>query len=440
MVIEVLFLALWGVFTFILGLCLRSLRRFSKLFLVNLLRSPFTYSTLYMSRFFDEERADWIRGKVEGYSSWIEVDLDAIGFNLEQVRKMTGSEVVPCIKKNAYAHGIVHVVAYLKERNVKRFLVAKLWEARQIRRAGLDSGVINQDPLFTEEQFAEVVESEITQVIYHRDSARRLSEAAVSAGKEASIWVKVDTGLGRAGVVYRESVELIEYISGLPGLRIDALYTTLLEDENDPLQIQRLKDVKIALDKKGIIIPTLSIASSHGIFFDSDSHLDAVRPGVMLFGWYPVPEARKEPVEIHQALSLKGRLEHVKWVDPGTPLTYGGAYIAKKRMRVGTMHMGYSDGYLRQLSKKGIVKVEGKICPIIGGVSINHFLVDLSGTEAKVGAVVDAVSYTGENDAHGLCDLAGVEPYQLAVWMSPLTPRVYYRDKVPVALSEPELQ
>jgi len=392
-----------------------------------------------MSRFFDSGNADRIRGKVEGYSSWVEVDLDAIGFNLEQVRRITGSEVVPCIKKNAYAHGIVHVVAYLMEKDVKRFLVAKLWEARQIRKAGLDAGVINQDPLYTDVQFAEVVESDITQVVYHRDSAKRLSDAAASLGKEASIWVKVDTGLGRAGVVYKEAVETIEYIAGLPGLRIDALYTTLLEDENDPLQIQRLKDVKAALVKKGIPVPTMSIASSHGIFFDPDSHLDAVRPGVMLFGWYPIPEARKEPVELHQAMSLKGRLEHVKWVDPGTPLTYGGAYVAEKRMKVGTMHMGYSDGYLRQLSKKGLVKVEGKICPIIGGVSINHFLVDLSGTGAEVGDIVDAVSFTGENDAHGLCDLAGVEPYQLAVWMNPLTPRVYFRNGVPVALSELEL-
>jgi len=152
-----------------------------------------------------------------------------------------------------------------------------------------------------------------------------------------------------------------------------------------------------------------------------------------------VPEAREKDIELRQAMSLKGRLEHVKWVDPGTPLTYGGAYIAEKRMKVGTMHMGYSDGYLRQLSKKGIVKVEEKICPIIGGVSINHFLVDLSGTEAGVGDVVDAVSFSGENDAHGLCDIAGVEPYQLAVWMSPLTPRVYYRNGFPVGLSDPEL-
>jgi len=390
-------------------------------------------------KFFDEGDSKKIQERVAGYSSWLEVNLDNIGFNLEQVRKITGAEVVPCIKKNAYAHGIVHVVAYLMEKGVERFLVAKLWEAKQIRRVELTCGVINQDPLFTEEQFDEVVEKDITQVIYHKESAEKMSKAAEDQGKTASIWVKVDTGLGRAGVVYKEAANLIEFVAGLPGLRVDALYTTLLEDENDPLQIQRLKDTKESLQEKGIDVPTLSIASSHGIFFDPSSYVDAVRPGVMLFGWYPVPEARKKDIELRQAMSLKGRLEHVKWVDPGTPLTYGGAYIAEKRMKVGTMHMGYSDGYLRQLSKKGIVKVEGKICPIIGGVSINHFLVDLSGTDAEVGDIVDAVSFTGENDAHGLCDLAGVEPYQLAVWMNPLTPRVYYRNGVPVALSELEL-
>jgi alanine racemase len=108
-------------------------------------------------------------------------------------------------------------------------------------------------------------------------------------------------------------------------------------------------------------------------------------------------------------------------------------------MKVGTMHMGYSDGYLRQLSKKGIVNVNGKICPIIGGVSINHLIVDLTGTKAETGDVVEAISLKGANDAHSLCELAGVEPYQLAVWMSPITPRVYYLKGEPVALVEPEL-
>jgi alanine racemase len=159
----------------------------------------------------------------------------------------------------------------------------------------------------------------------------------------------------------------------------------------------------------------------------------------MLFGWYPMPEARETGEVLYQALTLKGRLEHVKWVEAGTPLTYGGAFVAPKRMKVGTMHLGYSDGYLRQLSKKGIVNVGGKICPIIGGVSINHFIINLLETKAETGDVVEAISLTGANDAHGLCEIAEVEPYQLAVWMSPLTPRVYYLDKKPIALVEPDL-
>jgi alanine racemase len=295
------------------------------------------------------------------------------------------------------------------------------------------------DPIYNEEQYRWVIEKDISQVAYHRESAEQLSKAASELGKTASVWVKVDTGLGRVGVNWREAPDLIEYISGLPGLRVDGLFSTLLEDDEDINQIQRLTQVKETLAKKDIDVPTLSIASSHGIFFRPESSLDAARPGVMLFGWYPVPEARETGVELHQALRLMGRLEHVKWVDPGTPLTYGGAFVAPRRMKVGTMHMGYSDGYLRQLSKKGIVNVGGKIYPIIGGVSINHFIIDLSGTEAETGDIVEAVSLTGANDAHGLCEIAGVEPYQLAVWMSPITPRVYYLDEEPVALVEPEL-
>ena len=109
---------------------------------------------------------------------------------------------------------------------------------------------------------------------------------------------------------------------------------------------------------------------------------------------------------------------------------------APKRMKVGTMHMGYSDGYPRGLTKKGLVKVGGEIRKIIGGISINHFLIDLEDSDAEIGDVVDAISLTGENDGQSLCDLAGVEPYQLMVWMNPLTPRVYLKDGIPVAISE----
>jgi len=394
---------------------------------------------MYMSEFFTSQPSSMeIHERVKGFSSWIEVDLDAIGHNLRVVRERTVAEVVPCIKKDAYAHGIVPITAYLMQEGVQRVLVAKLWEARQIRDAGLTCGIVNMDPLYSDAQYEEVVEREITQTIYHRETVEKLNAASVKIGKPAKIWVKVDTGLGRVGVHYSKAVNLIEFISSLPGLVVDGLFSTLLEDHNDSLQIERLKDVKSQLAERGVEVQTLSIASSHGIFFRPDSYLDAVRPGVMLFGFFPVPESRGL-LPLTQAISLKGRLEHVKWVDPGTPLTYGGAFVAPKRMKVGTMHMGYSDGYPRDLAKKGLVKVGGEIRKIIGGVSINHLLIDLEESDAEVGDVVDAISLTGENDGHKLCDLAGIEPYQLMVWMNPLTPRVYFKDGEPVAISELEL-
>ena len=392
-----------------------------------------------MSHFFTSQPSTKeILDRVEGFSSWIEVDLDALSHNLSLIRDTTGAEVVPCIKKDGYGHGIVPITAYLMQEGVHRVLVAKLWEARQIRDAGLTCGVINMDPLFSDAHYEEAVERDITQTIYHRVSAERLSQASAKLGKPAKIWVKVDTGLGRVGVHYSVAVDLIEYISSLPGLVVDGLFSTLLEDHNDSLQIERLKEVKNQLSERGVVVHTLSIASSHGIFFRSDSYLDAVRPGVMLFGFFPVPES-KGILPLKQAISLKGRLEHVKWVDPGTPLTYGGAFVAPKRMKVGTMHMGYSDGYLRELTKKGLVKVGGDIRKIIGGVSINHFLIDLEDSDVEVGDEVDAISLIGENDGQNLCDLAGIEPYQMMVWMNPLTPRVYLLDGAPVALSELKL-
>ena len=393
-----------------------------------------------MSTFFiNQPPPDEIRRRVEGYPVWAEVDLDAIGRNLDTVRRLTGAEVVPCVKSNAYGHGLAATVAYLMTRGVRRFLVAKLWEARQIRRGGLGCGVVNMDPLFTEDQFREAVELGLTQVVYHRESAAALSRAAVSVGTVAPAWVKVDTGLGRVGVIHTEAEDLIEHISKLRGVRIDGVFSTLLEDDGDEQQIGRFLQLREELESRGVHVDTWSLASSHGVIFRPGAHLDAVRPGVMLFGFYPIPEARGTGIALHQALSLKGRLEHVKTVEAGTSLTYGGSYVAPRRMRVGTMHMGYSDGYLRQLSRRGLVMVDDRVCPVIGGVSINHLLVDLTGTDAGVGDIVEAVSREGPNSAQALCDLAGVEPYQLAVWMSPLTPKVYTLGGEPVALSEPEL-
>jgi len=331
-----------------------------------------------------------IKERIEGYQSWLEVDLDAIGHNLMQVRERTGREVIPCVKSNAYGHGIVPVVAYMATQGVETVLVAKLHEALQIREAGLDVGIMNIDPLFTPGQFETVVRLGVSQTIYQRKPARMLSEAAGRLGETASLWVKVDTGLGRVGVKWSEAPDLIEEISVLPNLSIEGIFSTLSEaEELDRKQVQRLLAVEVELAR--------------------------------------------------QSMCFKARIEHVKWVEEGEALTYSRRFVAPRRMRVGTLHIGYSDGYPRGLTKKGKVKVGGEIRPVLGTVSVNHFLVDLTDTGCEPGDVVEAVSREGENDASSLSALAGIMTYSLANHLSPLLPRVYLKGGEPVALSEPKL-
>ncbi len=380
-----------------------------------------------------------IERRLEGFSSWLEVDLDAIGHNLEAVRRLTGVEVFPCLKKNAYGHGVAVVAGFLSELGVGRVLVGKLWEAWAVREAGLDVGVVNLEPVYSLGQARWLARKRVSQVVYQEAPARLLSEAAVGVGGEAGVWVKVDTGLGRVGVGWREAPDYLEWLSGLPGLRLEGVFTTLAEGEEDMAQVRRLVEAARVAGERGVEVPCLSASSSYGILLRPGSYLDAVRPGVMLFGWLPVPEAGEVGVRVCEALTLKARLEHVKTVEAGTRLTYGGAFEAPRRMRVGTLHIGYSDGYLRQLGGRGLVWFKGGLRGVVGGVSINHMLVDLTGVEAEAGEVVEAVRPAGGNSVASLCSLAGVEPYQFAVWLNPLTPRVYLLGGEPVALVEGRL-
>ncbi|MFQ6053815.1 MAG: alanine racemase [Candidatus Bathyarchaeia archaeon] len=379
--------------------------------------------------------------RMEGYPSWIEVELDAVGFNLEQIRRRVGGvEVLPCVKTNAYGHGIVPIVAYLTEHGVERVLVAKLWEAVQLREAGLACGIVNMDPLFTDRQHEEVVEMGVTQAVFGRATAERLSRAASRRGRRAGVFIKVDTGLGRVGVRHEEAADLVEYVSGLPGVRVEGIFSTFTEDEAyDQVQLERMLALDAELRRRGVDPGTRSMASSNAILHFPEAYLDAVRPGLMLYGVYPEEGDREAGLELRQALSFKARLEHVKWIEARDSVTYSRRFVASRRTRVGTVHVGYSDGYPRGLTNKGRVRVGDEFRPVLGSVSVNHHIVDLTGSDGKVGDVVEIVGRRGENTVSRLAGLAGIMTYSFVVGLNPLTPRIYFEGGRPVALSEPKL-
>jgi len=394
-----------------------------------------------MSNYFTKQLTEKeIREKIKGFSSWLEIDLDAIGHNIEQVRILTGGEIIPCVKSNAYGHGVVPIVAYMMEQGIKMVLVAKLYEAMQLRDAGLGIGIVSIDPLFSDADYDKVVKNSITQTIYQHEPAVKLNEAAEKAGKVTPIWVKVDSGLGRVGVRWSEAPQFITEISQLKNLKLTGIFSTMSEaDELDRLQVQRMLDIEKECKAKGIDVGTKSIASSNAVFHKPYTYLDATRPGLMLMGFYPEDADLGQGIELRQSLCWKARIEHVKNVEKGEALTYSRRFVAPKPMKVGTVHIGYYDGYPRGLTKKGRVKVGDEIRDVLGTVSVNHFLIDLTDTDYKVGDVIEPISREGENNALNVANLAGIMTYSLGNGMHMLTPRVYFKDGKPVALTNPRL-
>ena len=198
-------------------------------------------------------------------------------------------------------------------------------------------------------------------------------------------------------------------------------------------------DIEKECNEKGIDVGTKSIASSNAVFHKPYTYLDATRPGLMLTGFYPEEADLNHGITLKQSLCWKARIEHVKWVEKGEALTYSRRFVAPKPMKVGTVHIGYYDGYPRGLTQKGKVLVGEEIRDVLGTVSVNHFLVDLTDTDYEIGDVIEVISREGENSALNVANLAGIMTYSLGNGLHMLIPRVYFKDGKPVALTNPHL-
>ena len=378
-----------------------------------------------------------IKERMKGYSSWLEIDLDNLGHNLDQISEHVGVTVMAVVKNNAYGHGIIPVTAYLESKGVEWCMVAKLYEAQKIREAGLKLNVLNMDVLFTEGQYDSAVENGITQAIYTRVDADMLSESADRLGVNARVFVKVDTGLNRIGVRHSVAAEFIEYVHGLKGVDVLGMFSTFQQNAEDPKMLAKLLTVDEKLKAKGINVPIRSMSSTDATFHNPDGWLDLVRPGMSLYGVYPEKKDLSAPVDLKQVLSFKARIEYVKQVGRGEGVTYWGKFIAPKDMTIGTIHAGFYDGIPREMANVGRILVDGKYKSSLGSVSLNHYLVDLDGVKAEKGTVVEIIGREGENTLSKTAETAGWMVYSLLNHLHMNTPRVYYIGGEPVDLLDP---
>jgi alanine racemase len=388
--------------------------------------------------FRSQPNAAEITRRLGEYSSWIELDLDHLSFNLSRIRERVGVEVMPVVKNDAYGHGLVPITAHLAGEGIRWVMVAKLLEAERLRAAGVGCEVLVMDVLFSDAQCDRVVEQGLTMAVFTEEAALRLDAAGRRRGRVAQVFVKVDTGLRRVGVRHDLAPDLIERIARMPNVRVAGVFSSFMQHpDRDREMLERFEAVCAEVERRGVEIPFRTMASTNAIFHDPNAWLDMVRPAMCLYGVHPFDGDTDSGLELRQVLSMKARIEYVKEVAKGDSVTYFGTFTAPAPMRIGTLHIGFRDALPRELANKARFGVGGRIMPGVGTIALNHALLDLTGTDAAAGDEVEVFAREGANSLRAMASAAGWMVYSLMNHLSPDLPRVCYRGGVPVALREP---
>jgi len=315
------------------------------------------------------------------YRCWVEVDLDALRHNVAAIRRRIGPTVklMAVVKADAYGHGLAQVGSTLMQSGVDAFAVANLFEALLLRQIGGTGWPILLFGSALPFEVAKMIEQNITPTISTAEEAQLFEEEAHRRGKVVDLHIEIDTGMGRVGFWHEEAVKTILQITPLRHVRIAGLYTHFPSaDENLRETRRELGLFQKAVQKlasEGVKIPLLHTANSAAVLRLPKSHLTMVRPGLLLYGICPT----KAPAgEFRPVLSFKARVAYVKGVAAGRTVSYGQTFKAKRTMQIATVTAGYADGFSRHLSNKADVLIGGKRCPVVGRVTMDQIMVDVT--------------------------------------------------------------
>lgn len=370
--------------------------------------------------------------------TYVEVNLDNLAHNYTEIRRIVRkeTEIMPVIKANGYGHGAIELAKLYTTLGVNRLAVSLLNEAIELRRAGIDKPILilNFTPDY---QMIEVAANDLTQAIYRYEDAVALSEAAKEMDKKLKIHIKLDTGMSRIGFLPSEdSLDNILNISQLPNLEIEGIFTHFAKsDEADKsftrLQFDRFMRMVEALENKGLVIPLKHISNSSAIIDLPEYNLDIVRPGIILYGYYPSDEVKKERIDIKPAMTLRTVISNIKTLPAETGISYNHVYTTPAEARIATVPIGYADGYPRTLTGKGQVFVAGRRVTIEPRICMDQMMFDATGLgDVKVG---DEVIYFGyrNKDWPSVDEVAktfGTINYEIICMMGRRLPRVYIKD------------
>ncbi len=364
--------------------------------------------------------------------SWVEVDLERLAQNVRNLKDYIGPKVrlMATVKADAYGHGSVAVSRVALQNGAEYLAVASVREALELRDAGIEAPilVLSYTPIYA---VREAIRHNLTVTVYDLDLARAYNKIAKEVGGRLRIHVKVDTGMGRLGILPGEAVDLFRNLITMQNLEIEGIYTHFSVADEDPAftqeQIKTFKGVLVPLRAAGIRFKYVHAANSAGTLLSKDFHLDMVRTGILMYGYWNQGAAQVAQMpDLLPVLTWKTVIAQVKTLPPGHHVGYGNTYITRDAERVAIIPIGYADGLRRSPVNQGTVLVHGQRAPILGRISMEKTVISVNRIDGA--SVGDEVVVLGEQGgkkitAQDIADRLQTIPYEVLTSVLPRIPR-----------------
>jgi alanine racemase len=358
------------------------------------------------------------------------VSLSRLRANLAAVKAHVGaSKVMAILKANAYGHGLEAVARCLAPQ-ADAFGVALVEEGIALRALGIENPILVMGGIWTR-QIPLFLEHGLTFTVPSLARLADIEQAAAAHGRKARAHLKIDTGMERIGIHHYSAAPLLEAAARSPHVEVEGIYSHLANADAEDLaptrlQLERFHEVLRFYERHSLPPPLRHIANSAALLRLPDTHLDMVRPGILLYGVYPF-EAAPRTLEVKPALAWHSRVVYFKVVEPGNPVSYGWTWKSDHRVRLVTVPVGYGDGYFRALSNRASVILRGRRHPQVGRVCMDQMMVNIESNEAWNG---DDVVLIGEQDGaqvtvEELAQWAGTVPWEILAAISDRVPRIY---------------
>jgi len=361
----------------------------------------------------------------------VEVELKILGENFNRIKvHVKNTKLMPILKANAYGHGLVRVAQLYESLKADYLGVAVVEEGILLREMGIKMPILvlggvwgNQIPLFLKNDLA-ITASSI-------DKLKQIDETAKQMKVKAKVHLKIDTGMERIGVHYYNAEKFLESAYAFKNIVVEGIYSHFANSEADDLaytklQFERFNEVLEFYNRRSIKPPLRHISNSGAILQMHEANLDMVRPGIMLFGVYPSKQMKKS-LQVKPALTWKSLIVYFKVIKAGNPVGYGSTWKSDHNIRAVTVPVGYGDGYLRSMSHKAKILLNGKLYPVVGTISMDQIVVNIENDSAYNGDEVMLLGSDGKNfiSCEDLADWAGTVPYEILTNINTRVPRIY---------------